>query len=124
MAKIVICARTIAVENMIRAAIPEGKHWIVASRDPSAKMQIMEMDGGPDAIILSDVVHDPEGWKNALQNFDPHEVRVTILVRAGLDESTEPYETDQPIFASVHGRTEDGEPNSLKSKIAELIKGK
>ncbi len=76
----------------------------------------------PDAIVLTDALAEGEEWEAALAKITVREMRRTILLRIDNDsKEKEPYMTNAPVFASVLGSLGLDDPESVITKLDELL---
>ncbi len=108
------------MEEAVRQAVGPDVNIVTVKAEESAK-KALEQDGDFDAIVLCDLLQEGSNWRNILRKMMPSEKRITVLLRAGLDETTKPYKTKEP-FASVHGRCLPDSEASLKSKLSRLLR--
>lgn len=121
MATVVTFTGTDFVQKMIEQALPRKKHWVLNHLDPFFEIQRLEMVNDPDVIVVADILKNGLAWQRVLSNIRPDLKARTILFRVGLDETIEPYETDEPIFASVHGRRKPEDEKSLQFALSKIL---
>jgi hypothetical protein len=128
MAKIlaIISTKRSDTTTMVRAALHEpDAHLVVSASTIKDAYRELE-DGNFDAIVLADVLDDsdPRAFFNIIAGLSMRNRARTILFHVGHEDNATEFPLGGGFFASVHGRTEDDDENSLVRRLAQLVQGK
>lgn len=104
------------------------EHTIFSARNIVEAQKALEEHADLDAIVVGDILddEDPKAFFKIIGKMTKSERKKAILFRVGLEEPNadkfiEGYPNGGGFFASVHARTEDSDPNSLISRVKELL---
>lgn len=119
MKKILLVTNYFLVKGMVESSPvnPEDCEILVVEDTDTALGILQEQRFS--AVILTELV--PGNWQDLINGTEEVEHLNMIVFRVGLDETSEPFVVKAKVFASVHGRTKQDDPNSLRSKLAELL---
>lgn len=73
-----------------------------------------------DAIILSDFLPESESLTDILELISLEERQKTIVFWAELHEGNDPRKITS-VFANAYGRRDESDPDSLESRVKELL---
>lgn len=123
MAKVLIVSDNAIVQAMIATQLPipdKGKHDISYARSSGSMHRMLEEDDTFDCIILTDML-EGGNWNDALIRITPREKKMTVVFFTELGDERAPRPSDEKVFGFAYGRVPEDDPESLKSKLAELL---